>query len=67
MARRPLAWWITTPLSVVHVPSATPQSLAAAETSITRAVAPASRRIFHMPRVLLLPAVVCAPPKPGLP
>ena len=46
---------------------ATPQVCAAAVTSIARAVAPASRRIFHMPRTLLLPAVSCWPPKFGLP
>src|SRR5262245_13788063 len=65
--RRPLASWITSPFSVEQVFSATPQVCAAAVTSIVCAVAPASRRIFHIPRTLLLPAVSCAPPKLGLP
>ena len=46
---------------------ARPSVCAAAVTSIARAVAPASRSSFHMPRTLLLPAVSCWPPKFGLP
>src|SRR5262249_40382447 len=65
--RRPLALWITSPFSVEQVFSATPQVCAAAVMSIVCAVAPASRKIFHIPRTLLLPAVSCAPPKLGLP
>ena len=40
---------------------------AAAVMSMARALAPAPRSTRHMPRVLLLPAVVCDPPKFGLP
>ena len=65
--RRPLAACTTSPFSVVTVSSATLHVCAAAVTSIARALAPASRSRRHMPRVLLLPAVVCDPPKLGLP
>src|SRR5262249_40341848 len=65
--RRPLALWITSPFSVEQVFSATLQVCAAAVSSIACAVAPASRKIFHIPRTLLLPAVSWAPPKFGLP
>src|SRR5688572_33314915 len=58
---------MTSPLSVVIELAGTPHVSAAAETSITRAVAPASRSTFHIPRTLLLPAVSCCPPKLGLP
>ena len=67
LRRRPLALWTTSPFSVVSVFSGTLHVCAAAVTSIARAVAPALRRIFHMPRTLLLPAVSCWPPKFGLP
>src|SRR5207247_2422324 len=65
--RWPLVLWMTSPFSVEHVFSSTFQDWAAAVTSIARAVPPACRRILHMPRTLLLPAVSCAPPKFGLP
>src|SRR5262245_11530964 len=58
---------MTTPLSVVQLSSGTPHVCAAAVTSIERAAAPDSRRTFHIPRTLLLPAVSCWPPKFGLP
>src|ERR1051326_813855 len=58
---------MTSPFSVVSEFSGTFHVCAAAVTSIARAVAPAPRRIFHMPRTLLLPAVSCCPPKFGLP
>src|SRR5438105_9602878 len=58
---------MTSPLSVETVFPGTLQVCAPAVISIIRAAAPDSRRIFHMPRTLLLPAVSCAPPKFGLP
>ena len=58
---------MTSPLSVVSELSGTLHVCAAAVTSIARAAAPDSRSTFHIPRTLLLPAVICCPPKLGLP
>ena len=67
LIRRLLPLCTTSPFSVVSEFSGTFHVCAAAVTSMARAVAPAPRRIFHMPRTLLLPAVSCCPPKFGLP
>jgi hypothetical protein len=48
-------------------PAGTPQRCAAAETSIARAAAPASRMIWKEREMELLPPVPIAPPHGALP
>ncbi len=67
VARRPDREWVTTPLSTPISEDGTPHSLAAASTSIARAVAPARRISSHASAIDVLPPVIWAPPARRLP
>ena len=59
LRRRRLEPWITTPFSVLHSAASTVQAAAAAETSMARAFAPASRSGSQAEATLVLPPVTC--------